>query len=257
MPEDRIATEKVPGVLTLDAKIVGVHHCFPGESNRHDPTQSVARPARPCTPCEGLTISGGVSVPKVRLSTVARCGQGIDAFKFYRRSASPWTLVMQRLIQVTAVFAVIASLGACAEFPDYKPTPGTPLASVRLSPEMEKETLNMCEGVHHCYELPPSYGVIQVPTNERISLYRKYRTSTNVHMKFCSAGISFEPKYDQHYLAAFTVVSNRCLLRIYRWSPQYARSQDYGYGYGWSASGIAGYTHLDPTLGAPLPLYQN
>jgi hypothetical protein len=164
---------------------------------------------------------------------------------------------MKRLTKVSAVISVIVSLGACAEFPAYSPTPGTPLASVRLSSEMANETLNMCEGLHHCYELPPSYGIIQVPTNERISLYRKYQTSTNVHTQFCSAGISFEPKNDQHYFAAFTVVAHRCLLRIYRWSPQYARSQDSGYGYGWSATGVAGYTNLDPTMGPPLPLYKN
>jgi hypothetical protein len=196
-------------------------------------------------------------VPKVRLSKVAVMRPSIRAFQFYGCGALPRTLVINRFIQVSAIIAVIVSLGACAEFPDYNPTPGTPLASVRLSPEMAKETLNMCEGLHHCYELPPSYGIIQVPTNERISLYRKYQTSTKVLTKFCSAGISFEPKYDQHYFAAFTVVANRCLLRIYRWSPQYARSQDSGYGYGWSATGVAGYTNLDPTMGPPLPLYRN
>jgi hypothetical protein len=234
-----------------------MHHSFPGESNRHDPTQSVAQSARPCTPCEGLTISGGVCVRKVRLNRVAGVRPSIRAFQFYERGASPLPLIMKRLTKVSAIIAMIVSLGACAEFPAYSPTPGAPLANVRLSAEMANETLNMCEGPHHCFELPPSYGIIQVPTNERISLYRKYETSTNVHTKFCSAGISFEPKYDQHYFAAFTVVANRCLLRIYRWSSQYARSQDSGYGYGWSASGVAGYTTLDPTMGPPLPLYKN
>jgi hypothetical protein len=200
---------------------------------------------------------GGVSVPKEWSIRVAMVPSGVRAFQIYGNGASPWTLVMKRITQLSAIIVVIVSLGACAEFPDYSPTPGTPLASVRLSPEMANETLNMCEGLHHCYELSPSYGIIQVPTNERISLYRKYQTSTNVHTKFCSAGISFEPKHDQHYFAAFTVVANRCLLRVYRWSPQYARSQDFGYGYGWSATGVAGYTTLDPTMGPPLPLYKN
>jgi hypothetical protein len=204
-----------------------------------------------------MTISGGVSVPKEWSIGVAAVRPGIRAFQFHRNGASPRTLIMKRLTKVSAVLAVIASLGACAEFPTYSPAPGTPLANVRLSSDMANETLNMCDGPHHCYELPPSYGIIQVPTNERISLYRKYQTSTNVHTQFCSAGISFEPKYDQHYLAVFTVVAKRCLLRIYRWSPQYAQSRNSGYGYGWSASGVAGYTNLDPTIGPPLPLYKN
>jgi hypothetical protein len=205
----------------------------------------------------GADDIGGVSVPKEWSIRVAVVGPGIRAFQFHRNGASPWTLVMKRLTQLSAVIVAIVSLAACSEFPDYKPAPDVPLASVRLSAEMAKETLNMCEGPHHCYELPPTYGMIQVPTNERISLYRKYQTSSNVHTQFCSAGISFEPKRDQHYFAAFTVVANRCLLRIYRWSPQYARSRDSGYGYGWSASGVAGYTNLDPTMGPPLPLYKN
>jgi len=253
MPEDRIATEKVPGVLTLDAKIVGVHHCFPGESNRHDPTQSVARPARPCTPCEGLTISGGVSVPKVRLSTVARCGQGIDAFKFYRRSASPWTLVMQRLIQVTAVFAVIASLGACAEFPDYKPTPSTSLASISLSPGMATETLYMCESRHDCYELVPSNGAILVPMNQRISLYRKFQGRAYGREGFCLPGISFEPKDRQDYFAVFSVVGNQCMLRIYRLSAGYARPGPFQFRS--TGMDLSSYATYDPTMRAAPPLY--
>jgi hypothetical protein len=232
-----------------------MHHCFPGESNRHDPTQAVARSARPSTPCEGLTISGGVSVPKVQLIRVAVMRPDVRAFRFHGRSASPWTLAMKRLTQVSAIIAAIVSLGACAEFPDYKPAPNVPLASVMLSPEMAKETLVMCQAPRVCHELPPFNGVILVPTNQRVSLYRTFQRSANARTKFCSAGISFEPKYAQRYFAAFTIIANQCRLRIYRWSPKYARPQPFEFGQ--STADLAAYATFDPTMGPPIPLYKN
>jgi hypothetical protein len=232
-----------------------MHHYFPGESNRHDPTRSVARSARPCTPCEGLTISGGVSVPIVRLSRAALVRPSIRAVQFHAPGASPWTSVVKRFTQVSAIIAVIVSLGACAEFSDYKPAPGEPLASIALSPEMAKETLTMCKTLHDCHELPPSYGVILVPANQRISLYRKFQRSANARTQFCSAGISFEPKLDQHYFAAFMIIGNRCMFRIYRWSPKNGRPQPFQFGS--PALDLAAYATLDPTMGKPLPLYNN
>jgi hypothetical protein len=145
---------------------------------------------------------------------------------------------MKLLTQLSAIFVVIVSLGACAEFPDYKPAPGTSLVDVTLSPEMRKETLDMCESLHHCYELPPSNGVILVPTNQRISLYRTAFYLAGRSTKVCSAGISFEPKYGQQYFAAFATAENRCRLRIYRWGN----------------TDLAIYETPDPTMGPPLPL---
>jgi hypothetical protein len=237
--------------------MAGMHHCFPGESNRHDPTQSVARSARPCTPCEGLTISRGVCVRKVQSSRVAGVRPSIRAFQFYERGASPLTLVMKRLIKVSAIIAMIVSLGACTEFSVYKPAPDVPLANVRLSPEMAKETLVMCQAPHDCHELPPFNDVIQVPTNQRVSLYRKYQGSPYGREGFCSAGISFEPKYGQRYFAAFRIIGNKCTLRIYRWSPKNARPQPFEFEFGQSTLNLAAYATFDPTMGPPIPLYKN
>jgi hypothetical protein len=194
-------------------------------------------------------------VKKGQSSRVAVVQQGIRAFQFYGYCASPWTPVIKRLSQISAIIAVIVSLGACAEFPDYKPAPDASVASVTLSPEMAKETLNMCEALHDCYELPPSYGTILVPTNQRISLYRKFQRSANARTKFCSAGVSFEPKYGQQYFAAFTIAGNRCMLRIYRWSPKHARPQ--AFDFPWSTMDLAAYATPDPTMGPALPLYNN
>jgi len=231
-----------------------MHYCFQGEFNRHDPTHPL-RHLRDMHTVRGADDIRGVSVPKVQLSRVAVVRPGSRAFPFHVPGVSRRSLVMKRFIQISAIMAVIVSLGACAEFPDYKPSPGASLASITLSPEMAKETLNMCKALHDCYELPPSYGVIMVPTNQRISLYRKFSRSANARTKFCSAGISFVPKDDQRYFAAFTIAANRCMLRIYRWSPKDVRRQVFGYP--WPATGLDAYATFDPTMGAPLPLYSN
>ncbi len=194
-------------------------------------------------------------MPKVRLSKVAVMRPSIRAFQFYGFGASPLTLVMRRLTKVSAIIAMIVSLGACAEFSVYKPAPDVPLANVRLSPEMAKESLVMCQAPHDCHELPPFNGVIQVPTNQRVSLYRTYQGRPYGREGFCSAGISFEPKYGQRYFAAFRIIGNQCTLRIYRWSPKDARPQPFEFGQ--STLDLAAYATFDPTMGRPIPLYKN
>jgi hypothetical protein len=164
---------------------------------------------------------------------------------------------MKQLTKVSAVIVMIVSLGACAEFPEYKPAPDVLLANVRLSPEMAKETLVMCQAPHDCHELPPFNGVIQVPTNQRISLYRTFQKSAIARTKFCSAGISFEPKYRQRYFAAFTIIANRCRLRIYRWSPKDASPQPFEFEFGQSTLDLTANATFDPTMGPPIPLYKN
>jgi hypothetical protein len=186
---------------------------------------------------------------------VAMVRPGTRAFHFPGNRASRWTWVMKRLTQVSALVALIVSLAACAEFSVYKPAPDVPLADVRLSPEMAKEALVMCQAPHDCHELPPFNDVIQVPTNQRISLYREYQGRPYGREGFCSAGISFLPKYGQRYFAAFMIVANQCTLRIYRWSPKHGRPQQFEFGQ--ATADLAAYVTFDPTMGPPIPLYKN
>ena len=112
--------------------------------------------------------------------------------------------VTRRLL--TAVAAAV--LGGCAGLPMYQPAAGQPLATIKLSPNLASQAmpLSFCDG-RRCYDLKSSHGELQVPTGERLMLFK------------CSPDLTFVPYPGVVYYADFALRAEHCVLGLYRDAP--------------------------------------
>ena len=124
--------------------------------------------------------------------------------------------VTRRLL--TAVAAAV--LGGCAGLPMYQPAAGQPLATIKLSPNLSSQAmpLSFCDG-RRCYDLKSSHGELQVPTGERLMLFKVLVASGYQRMYSCSPDLTFVPYPGVVYYADFALRAEHCVLGLYRDAP--------------------------------------
>lgn len=138
---------------------------------------------------------------------------------------------MNRMYRIVVTGVLAAGVNSCAGLPAYVPDSGAELSAVRLSPNMASDSLGMCTE-RGAYTLVPKDGVVYVPDNTRVRIWRAYVTS-GYHVTYsCAPGISFTPRPGVAYYADFEVRAEHCSLLVYRRAPA-------------SRAGVA----LDPTIG--------
>ncbi len=145
---------------------------------------------------------------------------------------------MSRLRATTrplGVAILTASLCACVGLPTYQPSPGEPLATIRLSANIATDPLDMCNG-GTCYVLKPAHGELQVPVDRRVVLYKVLVASGYQVMYSCTPALSFVPHVGVTYYADFALRAEHCVLSLFRLDPG-------------SRVGVA----FDPTVRAMVP----
>ena len=113
-----------------------------------------------------------------------------------------------------------AVLGGCAGLPMYEPTAGQPLATIKLSPTLASQSmpLSFCDR-RRCYDLKSSHGELQVPTGERLMLFKVLVASGYQRMYSCSPDLTFVPYAGVVYYADFALRAEHCVLGLYRDAP--------------------------------------
>jgi hypothetical protein len=115
---------------------------------------------------------------------------------------------------------VAAVLGGCAGLPMYQPAAGQSLATIKLSPNLASQVmpLSFCDR-RRCYDLKSSHGELQVPTGERLMLFKVLVASGYQRMYSCSPDLTFVPYQGVVYYADFALRAEHCVLGLYREAP--------------------------------------
>lgn len=126
-------------------------------------------------------------------------------------------------VRVLIISVLTIALSGCSGLPTYHADQGTTLSAVRLSPNMFGNTLSM-DTVDGEYSLPSKDGVVYVPVDARIRIWRRYETvdiiTGHINKTYsCVPGISFIPKTGVTYYLDFELRGSRCSLLVYREDP--------------------------------------
>jgi hypothetical protein len=118
----------------------------------------------------------------------------------------------------SALLALSMLASGCVGLPAYKPVNGQAEADIKLSANLQKDKLQMCDS-GTCYVLNPVDGHVLVPANRRVVLYKNLVASGYRVMYSCSPGISFIPRVDINYYADFALRAEKCQFNVYRLAP--------------------------------------
>lgn len=124
---------------------------------------------------------------------------------------------MKAAIRLLGLAAVAGVLAGCA-LPLYRPAPGTPMADVRLSPNMRNDAMTLCVDAT-CYTARPSQGHLEVPVGREVTLYRNFVAGGYQVTYSCYPGMRFRPQAATGYYADFEIRANRCGFWIFRLDP--------------------------------------
>jgi len=118
-------------------------------------------------------------------------------------------------VRLIALLVLCLAMSGCKVLPTYRPTSGEALADVKLSPNLQNDKLQMCDG-GTCYQLLPVDGHVRVPANRRIALYKSLVASGYQVTYSCSPGVTFVPRTEVNYYADFALRAEKCQFGVYR-----------------------------------------
>ncbi|MFZ0871803.1 MAG: hypothetical protein WAM90_13900 [Rhodanobacter sp.] len=118
----------------------------------------------------------------------------------------------------STLFALCMLVTGCVSLPTYQPPIDQAQADIKLSPNLQKDRLQMCDS-GACYVLNPDNGHVRVPENRRIVLYKALVASGYHVMYSCSPGLSFIPRAGINYYADFALRAEKCQFGVYRIDP--------------------------------------